>query len=190
MSESELKDQLVVLLSGRAAEKLIYNEVSVGAENDLERATNLARRMVMNWGMSPRLGPVCYKVTDDDPFLGREIHQSRQFSEHTMEAIDEEVVSILTEASQRATQLLEDKNEALVDLTRALIDSEELDRFAIEKVIGPSVHQPPVITKTADKESSAETSSDAAQVQDEAQNEAENQGQVDSDDSGNPSANE
>ena len=156
MSESELKDQLVVLLSGRAAEKLIYDEVSVGAENDLERATNLARRMVMNWGMSPRIGPVCYKVTDDDPFLGREIHQSRQFSEHTMEAIDEEVVSILTEASQRATQLLEEKNEALVDLTRALIDSEELDRFAIEKVIGPSVHQPPATEKSEDDASSPE----------------------------------
>lgn len=184
MSESELKDQLVVLLSGRAAEKLIYNEVSVGAENDLERATNLARRMVMNWGMSPRLGPVCYKVTDDDPFLGREIHQSRQFSEHTMEAIDEEVVSILTEASQRATQLLEDKNEALVDLTRALIDSEELDRFAIEKVIGPSVHQPPVVTKAADKEPSAEAASpESSQDQEGTQGEAENQGQADAGDS-------
>ncbi|MEC8241124.1 MAG: ATP-dependent zinc metalloprotease FtsH, partial [Planctomycetota bacterium] len=74
MSESELRDELVVLLSGRAAEKLIYDEVSVGAENDLERATNLARRMVMNWGMSAKIGPVSYKVTGDDPFLGREIN--------------------------------------------------------------------------------------------------------------------
>ncbi|MEC7355397.1 MAG: ATP-dependent zinc metalloprotease FtsH, partial [Planctomycetota bacterium] len=89
MSESELRDELVVLLSGRAAEKLIYDEVSVGAENDLERATNLARRMVMNWGMSAKIGPVSYKVTGDDPFLGREINQQRQFSEHTMETIDE-----------------------------------------------------------------------------------------------------
>ncbi|MEC7448314.1 MAG: ATP-dependent zinc metalloprotease FtsH, partial [Planctomycetota bacterium] len=125
MSESELRDELVVLLSGRAAEKLIYDEVSVGAENDLERATNLARRMVMNWGMSAKIGPVSYKVTGDDPFLGREINQQRQFSEHTMETIDEEVVSILSQASQRATQLLEEKREELRELTQALINSEE-----------------------------------------------------------------
>ena len=150
MSESELRDELVVLLSGRAAEKLIYDEVSVGAENDLERATNLARRMVMNWGMSAKIGPVSYKVTGDDPFLGREINQQRQFSEHTMETIDEEVVSILNQASRRATQLLEEKREELRELTQALINSEELDRFAIEKVIGPSVHKPMAIEENRD----------------------------------------
>ena len=150
MSESELRDELVVLLSGRAAEKLIYDEVSVGAENDLERATNLARRMVMNWGMSTKIGPVSYKVTGDDPFLGREINQQRQFSEHTMETIDEEVVSILNQASRRATQLLEEKREELRELTQALINSEELDRFAIEKVIGPSVHKPMAIEENSD----------------------------------------
>ena len=150
MSESELRDELVVLLSGRAAEKLIYDEVSVGAENDLERATNLARRMVMNWGMSAKIGPVSYKVTGDDPFLGREINQQRQFSEHTMETIDEEVVSILNQASRRATQLLEEKREELRELTQALINSEELDRFAIEKVIGPSVHKPMAIEENSD----------------------------------------
>ena len=96
----------------------------------------------MNWGMSPRLGPVCYKVTDDDPFLGREIHQHRQFSEHTMEAIDEEVVNILTEASQRATKLLQQRQTELTSLAEALVSNEELDRFAIEAVIGPSVHKP------------------------------------------------
>ena len=162
MSEAELRDELVVLLSGRAAEKLIYDEVSVGAENDLERATNLARRMVMNWGMSAKIGPVSYKVTGDDPFLGREINQQRQFSEHTMETIDEEVVSILGHASQRATQLLEEKREELLELTQALINSEELDRFAIEKVIGPSVHQATAVEESEDssEEESEETTAD------------------------------
>ena len=84
ISEPELRDHLAVLLAGRAAEKLVYNETTVGAENDLERATAMARRMVMNWGMSDRLGPVSYKISDEDPFLGREMHQQRQFSEHTM----------------------------------------------------------------------------------------------------------
>ncbi|MEO8270540.1 MAG: ATP-dependent zinc metalloprotease FtsH, partial [Aureliella sp.] len=74
-SENELLDQLVVLLAGRAAERLIYDEITVGAENDLERATGLARRMVTHWGMSPKLGPVSYKSSEDDPFLGREMHR-------------------------------------------------------------------------------------------------------------------
>jgi len=87
MAESEIRDQLVVLLAGRSAEKIIYDETSVGAENDLERATSLARRMISHWGMSQKLGPVSYKLSDSDPFLGREMHQQRQFSERTQETI-------------------------------------------------------------------------------------------------------
>ncbi|MEM6472401.1 MAG: ATP-dependent zinc metalloprotease FtsH, partial [Planctomycetota bacterium] len=89
ISKKELEHQLIVLMGGRAAEKIIYDEPTVGAENDLERATGLARKMVTHWGMSAKLGPVCYKTSDEDPFLGREMHQSRQFSEHTQELIDE-----------------------------------------------------------------------------------------------------
>ena len=113
MSEGELRDHLIVLLGGRAAERMIYNETTVGAENDLERATGLARRMVTHWGMSERLGPVSYKMSDEDPFLGREIHQHRQFSERTMEIIDEEVTKILHSASARATELLTEHRDDL-----------------------------------------------------------------------------
>ncbi len=141
MSENEIRDHLVVLLAGRGAEKLIYNELTVGAENDLERATSMARRMVTHWGMSPRLGPVSYKMTDDDPFLGREMHKSRLFSEHTMEVIDEEVVKILQDASQKSISLLEDRKQQLEDLTAKLVEQEELDRHEIAEIIGPSVHQ-------------------------------------------------
>ena len=73
VAEHELRDHLIVVLGGRAAEKLIYQETTAGAENDLERATGLARRMVTHWGMSERLGPVSYKTSEEDPFLGREI---------------------------------------------------------------------------------------------------------------------
>ena len=140
MSENELRDQLVVLLAGRAAEKLIYNELTVGAENDLERATSLSRRMVTHWGMSDRLGPVSYKTSDEDPFLGREIQQSRLFSEHTMEVIDEEVMKILQDAAQKALNLLGDRKSQLQDLTDELIKEEELDQSEIRAVIGKSVH--------------------------------------------------
>lgn len=140
MSESEIRDLLVVMLGGRAAELILYKETSVGAESDLERATGLARRMVMNWGMSEKLGPVSYKMSDDDPFLGREIHQQRQFSEHTLEMIDAEVQHILHNAAERAKQLLLQKRDDLEQLAQALLKDEELTEKDITNLIGPSVH--------------------------------------------------
>jgi cell division protease FtsH len=140
MSEREVRDQLVVLLAGRAAEQIIYQETSVGAENDLERATSLSRRMISHWGMSRKLGPVSYKLSDSDPFLGREIHQQRQFSEKTQEIIDGEIGETLREADRLAIGLLEKHREALEKLKDALVLREELDEKEILELIGPSVH--------------------------------------------------
>lgn len=140
MSKKELEHQLIVLLGGRAAEKIIYNETTVGAENDLERASSIARRMVTHWGMSPKLGPVSYKTSDDDPFLGREIHQQRHFSEHTQEMIDGEVARILHEAAKGAEDLLTERRDELERLTKALVEREELSEAEIAEVIGPSIH--------------------------------------------------
>lgn len=141
MSKRELEHQLIVLLGGRAAEKIIYTETCVGAENDLERATSIARRMVTHWGMSPKIGPVSYKTSDEDPFLGREIHQQRQFSEHTQELIDEEVARILMEADQKAEQLLREHRGQLETITRELLDREELNEAELTELIGPSIHK-------------------------------------------------
>jgi cell division protease FtsH len=140
MSETELRDHLTMLLGGREAEKMIYHETTVGAENDLERATGLARRMVTHWGMSERVGPVSYKMADDDPFLGRELHQHRQFSEHTMRLVDEEVAKLLHEASDRAHGLLMSNREKLESLKSRLLAREELTEVEITELIGPSVH--------------------------------------------------
>ncbi len=140
IARKELEHQLVVLLGGRAAEKIIYDETTVGAENDLERATSLARRMVTHWGMSPKIGPVSYKTGDDDPFLGRELHQSRPFSEHTQEVIDDEVARILLEADQRAEELLRNRRDELEKITRSLLEREELTEAEIAELIGPSTH--------------------------------------------------
>ncbi|QDT08529.1 ATP-dependent zinc metalloprotease FtsH [Planctomycetes bacterium K23_9] len=139
ISKRELEHQLIVLLGGRAAEKIIYNEVCVGAENDLERATSIARRMVTHWGMSPKIGPVSYKTSEEDPFLGREMHRSRQFSEHTQELIDEEVGRILLEADQKAEQLLREHRAELEKITRALIEEEELGEQQLTDLIGKSI---------------------------------------------------
>jgi len=139
VSKKELDHQLIVLLGGRAAEKIIYDETCVGAENDLERATGIARRMVTHWGMSPKIGPVSYKTSDEDPFLGREIHQARQFSEHTQELIDEEVARILLEADQKAEQLLREHRSDLEKITQGLLEKEELSEAELTEMIGPSI---------------------------------------------------
>ncbi|MEO1616777.1 MAG: ATP-dependent zinc metalloprotease FtsH [Planctomycetota bacterium] len=141
ISKKELEHQLIVLMGGRAAERIVYEETTVGAENDLERATGLARKMVTHWGMSAKLGPVCYKTSDEDPFLGREMHQSRQFSEHTQELIDEEVSRILLEANQRAEQLLREHRGDLEKITRSLMEEEELDEEQITELIGESIQR-------------------------------------------------
>jgi cell division protease FtsH len=140
ITESELSDRLAFLLGGRAAEKLTYDEFSAGASNDLERATSLARRMVTQWGMSPRLGPVSYKLSDDDPFLGREMHQQRQFSEHTLQIIDEEVANILLRSEERAQEILTTNRDKLEKLSQELVAREELSEQEITELIGPSVH--------------------------------------------------
>tara|TARA_R110002049_G_scaffold2750_8_gene22131 strand:+ start:40459 stop:42507 length:2049 start_codon:yes stop_codon:yes gene_type:complete len=139
ISKRELDHQLIVLLGGRAAEKLIYNETCVGAENDLERATSIARKMVTHWGMSPKIGPVSYKTSDEDPFLGREMHRQRQFSEHTQELIDEEVARILLEADQKAEQLLREYRHDLDKIAKALLENEELGETELTELIGPSI---------------------------------------------------
>lgn len=164
MSRKELDHQLIVLLGGRAAEKIIYNETCVGAENDLERATSIARKMVTHWGMSPKIGPVSYKTSDEDPFLGREIHQSRQFSEHTQELIDEEVARILLEADQKSEQLLREHRVELEKITKALLEHEELGEKQLTDLIGPSI-QSRMRPSTPDEdveESEPESKSDVA----------------------------
>ena len=174
MSQTQLEDHLVVLLAGRAAEHLIYDETTVGAENDLERATSMARRMVTRWGMSEKLGPVNYKLSDEDPFLGREIHAQRQFSEHTMEMIDKEVTNFLHRASERAGEFLVEYRQQLEIVTLALLEREELSENDLTEIIGPSVHPIPkslsadVADKQTDNDKPASTDQqDDTNVEDE-----------------------
>jgi cell division protease FtsH len=141
ISESELRARLLFLLGGRAAEKLVFNEYSAGAEDDLNKATQLARRMVTHWGMSERLGPVAFRDGEDHPFLGREMAEPRRFSEHTAQVIDEEVSQLLRDAADRATTLITQHRDKLDTLTKRLEEIETLDEEEIEKLIGPSVYK-------------------------------------------------
>lgn len=137
--ESQARATLMHLLAGRAAEKLIYNENSSGVENDLQRATELARNMVTRWGMSKTLGPVAFPDTETHPFLGREMSTGvRSYSEEAAKLIDLEVRKTIEEADERARNLLIEKRELFENLTDALVEDEELDEARIREILGPS----------------------------------------------------
>jgi cell division protease FtsH len=136
LGERILKARIVMTMGGRAAEKMKFNEYSAGAQGDISQATQIARRMVASWGMSEVIGPVAFRQSEEHPFLGKEMHTYREFSEETTRQIDIEVQRIIKEAEQSAIKLLtqyRDKLEALVD---ALLESEDLEREAVEKILG------------------------------------------------------
>ncbi len=142
VNKIHVEAMLVRYLGGRAAERIVFEVTSSGAENDLKEATKLARRMVIHWGMSPRLGPIAFRTGESHPFLGREIAESREYSESTAQLIDEEMQRILREADQKADQILKEKRDLLDKLSNALIEEEELDQEQIEKILGPSPYPP------------------------------------------------
>jgi len=139
--ESELHTRLLFLLGGREAEKLAFNEFSAGAEDDLKKATQLARRMITHWGMSEKLGPVAFRNGDEQPFLGKEMTEPRQFSEHSAQMIDAEIARFLTDASKKASRLLTENRDKLDALAAALEREETLDQREIEKIVGPAAYQ-------------------------------------------------
>lgn len=149
LGERILKARLVMMMGGRAAEKMIFDEYSVGAQGDISQATQIARRMVASWGMSEIIGPVSFRQSEEHPFLGKEMHTYREFSEETTRLIDMEVQRIIKEAEHTATELLtlyRPKLDALVD---ALLESEDLEREAVEKILG---ERPAGVNSTADSE--------------------------------------
>ena len=134
--ESQILARLSWLLGGRAAERLIFDDASTGAADDLKQATRLARLMVTQWGMSNRVGPVFFRASEEHPFLGREMSETRDHSEHTAQIIDEEVGRLLREADERAYHILEEHREEMERLTEALLEREVLTVHEIEDLIG------------------------------------------------------
>jgi len=155
-SKSYLKSMLAQLLGGRAAEKIVFSQFTTGAGNDIERATDIARKMVCEWGMSDTLGPVTFGKKEEEIFLGREISQHRDYSESTAKEIDKEVRKIITEAQEIAEKLLNENIQMLHDLSKALLDFEILDGEQIEKVMkGQKLTPKKEKTETAEKKSRA-----------------------------------
>lgn len=135
-SRKYLLARIAVALGGRVSEKLIYNEFTNGAAEDLKHITNLARKMVCQWGMSEKLGPTTFNQGEEHPFLGKELIQNRDFSEVTARIIDEEVRKLILEQEQRAMDLLTLHREKLDTLAAALLQYETLENHDIDRILG------------------------------------------------------
>jgi len=149
---SYLLDRIAVMLGGRAAEKVVFGQVSSGAEQDLKEVTKLARRMVCQWGMSDRLAPVAFRHGEEHVFLGREMTQAKDFSEHTARIIDEEISAIAREMEEKAVALLTDHRDRLDALAEALIERETLNAEEIEELLGPKPEAPEPEPVAAERE--------------------------------------
>lgn len=164
-SKKYLEAMITYAYGGRVAEKLIFNELTTGAGNDIERATQLARKMVCEWGMSEKLGPLTYGAKEEELFLGREVTKHQQFSEDTGRIIDSEIKKIIITCEKRAEDILKnnvDKLHALsnVLLEREILDSEEIDKILrgeklppVEKVVDqkvePKIEEQPKVADVA-----------------------------------------
>jgi cell division protease FtsH len=133
-SREYLEDQIAILLGGRIAEEITLGSITTGAGNDLERATDLARRMVCEWGMSNAMGPLTFGKKEEQIFLGREIAQHQDFSEDTALHIDQEVKRFVTDAYARAHAILADHRPHLLEMSEALLLRETLDAEQVRRI--------------------------------------------------------
>jgi len=135
-SKTYLENNLCILLGGRVAEELVFGEITTGAGNDIERATEIARKMVCEWGMSEELGPLAFGKQEEQIFLGREIAQHRDFSEATAVKIDQEVKNFVLRADGKVRELLSSHMEMLHALAGALLERETLTAADIDELMG------------------------------------------------------
>ena len=134
-SQNFLYNTLSILLGGRVAEELVFKDVTTGAGNDIERATELARKMVCEWGMSAKLGPIAFGKKEEEIFLGREIAQRRDVSDQVALEIDHEVKRLIVESYERTKQILTEHIHTLRALAEALLEKEVLDSLEIDQII-------------------------------------------------------
>jgi len=134
-TKSYLEESLVGLLGGRAAEEIVFNELSTGAANDIQRVSDIAKKMVCNWGMSDKIGPMTIAKKQSQVFLGRDISQQENISEDTAKIIDEEIRNIVVEAHKKAQDILNSKRELLDRLSLELLEKETLNADEIYTII-------------------------------------------------------
>ena len=135
LSKQKAENMIAFLFGGRAAEELVFKDFTTGAGNDIERATDIARRMVTEWGMSEKLGPLAYEKREGQPFLGMPSSGSQNYSEAKAEEIDKEVFRLVTEGYAIAKKILSDNLEILNRLAQALLDHETIDGPEVEMLV-------------------------------------------------------
>jgi cell division protease FtsH len=140
-----LDNNIAILLGGRAAEEIVLHDYTTGAGNDIERATKLARKMVCEWGMSEKLGPLSYGKKEEQIFLGREFATHKDYSEETAKNIDIEVMSLVTRNYEKAKKLLNDHIDILHKIAAELLEKEVLNGIEIDALIGDALPQKPLI---------------------------------------------
>ena len=141
-SREYLMDQIAILMGGRIAEELTLGSITTGAGNDLERATELARRMVCEWGMSSNMGPLTFGKKEEQIFLGREIAQHQDYSEDTAQRIDKEVKRIVTDNYARAQELITAHKQHILDMADALLQRESLDGDQVRRIVAGQALDP------------------------------------------------
>jgi len=134
-TKEQLEDRIAVCMGGRIAEEITFGEISTGSQNDIEQATEMARKMVCEWGMSESLGPLTYGKKEEAIFLGKEFNRHQDYSEATARTIDTEIKRIVTEQFERAMKVLTEKRGALVQVAEALLEHEVLDALQVEQIL-------------------------------------------------------
>jgi cell division protease FtsH len=130
-----LLNNIAIMMGGRAAEELVLNSQTTGAGNDIERSTEIARKMVCEWGMNDHLGPLSFGKKEEQIFLGREFAQHRDYSEETARLIDNEIRDIVTQGHGRAKEIIQTNMAILHKLANTLLEKEVLDGNQIEAII-------------------------------------------------------
>ncbi len=150
LSRTYLISTIKVLLGGRAAEELVFSERTSGAANDLERVTDIAKKMVCEWGMSEVVGPVTFGKGEQQPFLGREISRKSDYSEDTAVRIDREIRRIVTESYDAVLKLLRDNQDILHELSSLLLEKEVIDSVELEELVSKTQEFRPEVKKPFD----------------------------------------
>lgn len=156
-SKSRMMDDIVVLLGGRVAESLIIGDVSTGASNDIQRATDIARKMVTKYGMSDEIGPIAYD-SEEEVFLGRDFGHSKNYSEHIQAKIDDEVEKIINRCYENCRKLLETHSDKLHAVAKALIEFEKLDAGEFEAIFNGGAAVTKVLEESVDVSTEEEKS--------------------------------
>jgi len=142
-TRSEMLDKLAYMMGGRAAEELVFHDPTTGAANDIEKATNLARAMVTQYGMTERLGAIKFGDNNSEPFLGRELGHQRNYSEQVAALVDEEVRRLIDAAHQEAFDVLVENRDVLDNLVLELFEKETLDKPELDRIFANLRKRPP-----------------------------------------------